>query len=138
MLIKAFVPILEPVLGIYLPLIVVNCIILGRAEMFASKNNVADSALDGLGMGLGFTAVLLILGSVREILGKGSWFGIQLFSEQYWIKIMSSAPGGFFTYGCLIAVLAAIMLKNNKKLSYGKRGCVNCEGCAGCEEVGNL
>ena len=76
MLVKAFVPALDSALGIFLPLIVVNCIILGRAEMFASKNKPLDSALDGLGMGLGFTLTLVLMGSIREILGSGTWFGM--------------------------------------------------------------
>lgn len=73
MLVKAFVPALDSALGVYLPLIVVNCIILGRAEMFASKNGVIDSALDGIGMGIGFTITLTIMGTIREILGSGTW-----------------------------------------------------------------
>ena len=76
MLVQAYMPALDTALGIYLPLIVVNCIILGRAEMFASKNNVVDSALDGLGMGLGFTLTLLVMGSVRELLGAGTLFNV--------------------------------------------------------------
>ena len=76
MLVKAFVPALDSALGIFLPLIVVNCIILGRAEMFASKNSIGLSALDGLGMGLGFTGTLVVMGSVREVLGAGTLFGI--------------------------------------------------------------
>ena len=78
MLVKAFVPALDSALGIFLPLIVVNCIILGRAEMFASKNSIGLSALDGLGMGLGFTGTLVVMGSVREVLGAGTLFGIQV------------------------------------------------------------
>ncbi|MEG1269131.1 MAG: electron transport complex subunit E, partial [Oscillospiraceae bacterium] len=83
MLIQAFSPALNEMLGIYLPLIVVNCIILGRAEMFASKNPVLDSALDGLGMGLGFTLTLLVMGTIREIIGAGTIFGFRLFPEQF-------------------------------------------------------
>ena len=78
MLVKAFVPALDSALGIFLPLIVVNCIILGRAEMFASKNSIGLSALDGLGMGLGFTGTLVVMGSVREVLGAGTLFGVQV------------------------------------------------------------
>ena len=78
MAVKAFLPDLDQALGVYLPLIVVNCIILGRAELFASKNPVLDSALDGLGMGLGFTLTLVIMGSIREILGMGTFFGLQV------------------------------------------------------------
>ncbi len=74
---QAYAPALDTALGVYLPLIVVNCIILGRAEMFACKNNVVDSALDGLGMGLGFTLALILMATVREILGSGTWLGIR-------------------------------------------------------------
>ena len=118
MLVKAYVPDLDKALGVYLPLIVVNCIILGRAEMFASKNGVVDSALDGLGMGIGFTITLVIMGSIREILGSGTWmsglgslipalgadFAIQVIPESIDpFTIMTSAPGGFFVFGVLMA-----------------------------------
>ena len=118
MLVKAFVPALDKSLGVYLPLIVVNCIILGRAEMFASKNGVIDSALDGLGMGLGFTLTLTIMGSIREILGAGTWmagldglfpflpegFAIRVIPESIdSFSLMTSAPGGFFVFGVLMA-----------------------------------
>ena len=118
MLVKAFVPSLDTALGVFLPLIVVNCIILGRAEMFASKNGVFDSALDGLGMGIGFTITLTIMGSIREILGSGTWmsgldgilpflpkgFAIQVLPEAIDpFTIMTSAPGGFFIFGVLMA-----------------------------------
>ena len=123
MLVKAFVPSLDASLGVYLPLIVVNCIILGRAEMFASKNNVLDSALDGIGMGIGFTITLTIMGSIREILGAGTWmagldgllpflpagFKIQILPASIDpFSLMTSAPGGFFVYGILMA--AAVYL----------------------------
>ena len=118
MLVKAFVPSLDAALGVFLPLIVVNCIILGRAEMFASKNGIFDSALDGLGMGIGFTITLTIMGSIREILGSGTWmsgldgilpflpkgFAIQVLPEAIDpFTIMTSAPGGFFIFGVLMA-----------------------------------
>jgi len=118
MLVKAFVPDLDKALGVYLPLIVVNCIILGRAEMFASKNSVLDSALDGIGMGIGFTCTLVVMGSIREILGAGTWmsglgslipalgadFAIQVIPESIDpFTIMTSAPGGFFVFGVLMA-----------------------------------
>ena len=118
MLVKAFVPSLDTALGVFLPLIVVNCIILGRAEMFASKNGIFDSALDGLGMGIGFTITLTIMGSIREILGSGTWmsgldgilpflpegFAIQILPESIDpFTIMTSAPGGFFVFGALMA-----------------------------------
>ena len=118
MLVKAFVPSLDAALGVFLPLIVVNCIILGRAEMFASKNGIFDSALDGLGMGIGFTITLTIMGSIREILGSGTWmsgldgilpflpkgFAIQVLPDAIDpFTIMTSAPGGFFVFGVLMA-----------------------------------
>lgn len=104
MIVKAYADDLDKALGVYLPLIVVNCIILGRAEMFASKNSVLDSALDGLGMGLGFTITLAIMGSIREILGAGTWFGIRIIPESIdSFSIMTSAPGGFFVFGILMA-----------------------------------
>ena len=118
MIVKAYVPSLDKALGVYLPLIVVNCIILGRAEMFASKNGVLDSALDGLGMGIGFTITLTIMGSIREILGSGTWmaglgglipalgsdFAIRVIPESIdSFSLMTSAPGGFFVFGVLMA-----------------------------------
>ncbi len=118
MLVKAYLPDLDKALGVYLPLIVVNCIILGRAEMFASKNGILDSALDGLGMGIGFTFTLVIMGSIREILGAGTWmaglgtlvpalpadFSVQVIPASIDpFTIMTSAPGGFFVFGVLMA-----------------------------------
>jgi len=118
MIVKAFLPNLDTALGVYLPLIVVNCIILGRAEMFASKNNVIDSALDGIGMGIGFTLTLTVMGSIREILGSGTWMAgldglLSFLPEGFAIQvlpasvdpftIMTSAPGGFFVFGVLMA-----------------------------------
>ena len=118
MIVKAFIPSLDASLGVFLPLIVVNCIILGRAEMFASKNGIVDSALDGIGMGIGFTITLTIMGSIREILGSGTWmsgldgllpflpegFAIQVLPEAIDpFTIMTSAPGGFFVFGVLMA-----------------------------------
>lgn len=97
-LLQAFFPSIYDALGLFLPLIVVNCIILGRAEMFASKNTVVKSALDGVGMGIGFTLALLVIGSIREILGSGTWFGIPItanFIDP--ISIFVLAPGGFLS-----------------------------------------
>ena len=105
-LLQAFFPSIYDALGLFLPLIVVNCIILGRAEMFASKNTVVKSALDGVGMGIGFTLALLVIGSIREILGSGTWFGIPItanFIDP--ISIFVLAPGGFLVFGCVIALL---------------------------------
>ena len=112
MLVKAYMPALDSALGIYLPLIVVNCIILGRAEMYASKNGIIDSAVDGLGMGIGFTLALLLMATLREIPGAGTWFGVRIIPEGYQLSIMTLAPGGFFVFGSLIALVA--------KLSKGK------------------
>ena len=129
MAVKAFLPDLDQALGVYLPLIVVNCIILGRAELFASKNPVLDSALDGLGMGLGFTLTLVIMGSIREILGMGTFFGLQVLPEGLdTMAILSSPPGGFFVFGILMA--AAIFIE--AKTGHKKERSVGCAGCAGC------
>ncbi len=114
MALKAFVPEISKSLGIFIPLIVVNCIILGRAEAFASKNNVLKSALDGIGMGLGFTAALCILGTIREILGNGTFLGISLFGEGFQpATIMILPPGAFLVLGCVLAVIN--LIKNKKE-----------------------
>lgn len=104
MLIKAYAPSLDESLGIYIPLIVVNCIILGRAEAFACKNTPVASAFDGLGIGLGFTIGLTLLGSVREILGAGSIFGVVLLPETTNQLLFILPPGAFLTLGYLIAI----------------------------------
>ncbi len=115
MLMNAYVPALAGSLGIYIPLIVVNCIILGRAEAFASKNNVLLSAFDGLGMGLGFTCALTLIASVREILGAGTFAGIRLFGEGFQpASIMILPPGAFLTLGILLAVINGISAKRKK------------------------
>ena len=129
MVVKAYVPDLDKALGVYLPLIVVNCIILGRAEMFASKNSILDSALDGIGMGIGFTITLTIMGSIREILGSGTWmaglgklipalgadFSIQIIPETIdTFSLMTSAPGGFFVFGILMAAATWLTTRPKK------------------------
>ena len=115
MLMNAYVPALAGSLGIYIPLIVVNCIILGRAEAFASKNSVLHSALDGAGMGLGFTCALVLISSVREILGAGTFAGIPLFGEGFQpISIMILPPGAFLTLGILLAVINTISNKRKQ------------------------
>ena len=117
MVVKAFAPALDTALGVYLDLITVNCIILGRAEMFACKNNVVDSALDGVGMGLGFTLALTAMASIREIIGNGSWLGITIVPESIdRFTLMTSAPGGFFTFGLLMAVVVWIETMTNNKV----------------------
>ena len=134
MLVKAFVPALDASLGVYLPLIVVNCIILGRAEMFASKNSIGLSALDGLGMGLGFTGTLVVMGSVREVLGAGTLFGIQVMPAAVDpMTVFITPPGGFFVFGCLVALVIWIEIKtNNRKVrSIGCEGCPSASVCGG-------
>ncbi len=114
LLMEAYVPALNASLGIFIPLIVVNCIILARAEAFAFKNNVAASFLDGLGMGLGFTLALIILGSIREIIGVGSFYGISLFGAGYKPAIMMILPpGAFLTLGLLLAFNNVIKAKKS-------------------------
>lgn len=122
MLVKAFAPAINDSLGIYLPLIVVNCIILGRAEMFAGKNPVLPSILDGLGMGVGFTAALLAMGIIRELLGSGSLFGVQLIPLQILIFILP--PGGFFVFGMLIMIANKLNTRSGKKVKT-----TPCDGC---------
>ena len=133
MLVKAYVPSLDSALGVYLPLIVVNCIILGRAEMFASKNKVLPSILDGLGMGVGFTATLLAMGIIRELLGAGTVFGIPVLSGfMEPIIIFLLPPGGFFVFGMLVA-LAGKLSKEGKAPE--TTGCGNCPLAASCSKV---
>ena len=105
MLIKAYAPDVDKNLGLFIPLIVVNCIILGRAEAFAAKNNPFASILDGIGIGLGFTIALTLLGCVRELLGTGHAFGFELFSENYGALVFVLAPGAFIALGYLIAIV---------------------------------
>ena len=134
MLVKAFVPALDSALGLFLPLIVVNCIILGRAEMFASKNSIGLSALDGLGMGLGFTGTLVVMGSVREVLGAGTLFGVQVMPAAVDpMTVFITPPGGFFVFGCLMALVIWIEIKtNNRKVrSIGCEGCPSASVCGG-------
>lgn len=133
MVMEAYIPDLYSALGIYLPLIVVNCIILGRAEMFASKNGVLASALDGLGMGIGFTLTLTLMGTVREVLGAGSWLGFRILPKAMQpIGVLQQPPGGFLVFGMLMALVIYIENKTNHKI---KRtvGCEGCKGCAGGE-----
>ena len=131
MIVQAFFPPLYEMLGVYLPLITVNCIILGRAEMFASKNSVGRSALDGIGMGLGFTLALVAMATIREVFGAASFAGIAIpFLEPYKIEFLVKAPGGMLVYGCLIALVYAIT--NGKapvKKSFACEGCPNSANC---------
>ncbi len=110
LMIKAFLPALSATLGIYIPLIVVNCIIFARAESFASKNPVIPSIVDGLGMGLGFTGALVILSSVREIIGTGKWFDVQVMPAGYEPMAFATSPsGGFIFLGLLLLLVNAIV-----------------------------
>ena len=114
LLLQAYIPALHAQLGLFLPLIVVNCLILGRAEAYAYKNKVIPSLFDGLGMGLGFTLALTTIGTVREILGAGSLFGISVMPATYEPAIiMILAPGAFFTLAILMAILNAIRARKH-------------------------
>ena len=131
MVMHAFFPDIYSALGIFLSLIVVNCIILGRAEMFASKNGALASILDGIGMGIGFAIALLAMSSIREIFGAGSFFGFEIpFIKDYTIPILTSAPGGFFVFGLLIAIVNKLMSKKRKpKAEFGCEGCPSAAEC---------
>lgn len=130
-LLQAYLPSLNNALGIYIPLIVVNCIILGRAESYASKNPVLPSLFDGIGMGLGFTIGLSFLGAFREILGSGSIAGVQFIPEEYHIRIFGYAPGAFFVLAGLIAIQNKIRLNHGKKV----KELPSCNGkCTECEQ----
>lgn len=131
MLMHAYLPELYELLGIYLALITVNCIILGRAEMFASKNDVGASALDGLGMGLGFTLALFLMSTIREIFGNGSFAGIAIpFLQNYKIEFLVRSPGGFLVFGILIAIVnAATKGKAIKKKDFGCEACTSAGIC---------
>ena len=128
-LLEGFVPSLYDSLGIYLTLITVNCIIFGRAEMFASKNGVIASICDAIGMGIGFTLALFIMGSVREIIGSGKWMGITLpvLSDNPMLLFIMPA-GGFFTLGVIIAVVNKLSNKKTPQ-ELGCKGCPNAEAC---------
>lgn len=136
LVVKAYFPAIDDALGLYIPLIVVNCIILGRAEMFANKNTVFHSLLDGVGMGIGFTLALLVMGSVREVLGSGTWFGLPI--TKYFVDpmlIFILAPGGFFVYGCTIAVVNR--LTNGKAIKKKSFGCEGCPAASACGNAGS-
>ena len=133
MFIKAFSPALDTALGVFLPLIVVNCIILGRAEMFASKNKVLPSIIDGLGMGVGFTAAMLAMGIIRELLGAGTVFGLPILSGfMEPIIIFLLPPGGFFVFGMLIALSGKLSKEGKAPES---TGCAHCPLAASCSKI---
>ncbi|MBR6419342.1 MAG: electron transport complex subunit E [Oscillospiraceae bacterium] len=127
-LLHCYFPELYSALGTFLSLITVNCIILGRAEMFACKNNVFRSVLDGAGMGVGFTLALFLVGSLREILGTGTWFGITL-NGSYSVSVLTLAPGGFFVLGCVIAVVSRLAHRPAPR-NIGCQGCPMADTCA--------
>ena len=134
LLMEAFAPALYDALGLFLSLIVVNCIILGRAEMFAAKNSVWHAALDGVGMGLGFTLALTIMGSIRELLGSGTWFGLGVLPESVPpMAFFMLAPGGFFVFGMLMAAVVFIEEKTGRRRERkaGCAGCPSAEVCGG-------
>lgn len=115
MLVKAYLPDLDQALGVFLPLIVVNCVILGRAEMFASKNGPFLAALDGIGMGIGFTLTLTIMAIIREVFGAGTIFGIQVLPDGAAFTIIASPPGGFLVFGLMMAATTALSTPKKKK-----------------------
>ena len=136
MVVEAYLPALHKSLGIFLPLIVVNCIVLGRAEMFANKNSIGDSFFDGLGMGIGYTMVLTAMAIVRELFGAGTLMGVQIIPEDYTVRILAQTPGGFFMFGIVMAVLVWGLARHGKKFE-PKMGCDECGGCddgSGCAE----
>ena len=140
MLLRAYLPSIYDMLGVYLALIVVNCIILGRAEMFARKRPVLDSALDGLGMGIGFLLALLIMATLREVFGNGSFAGMAIpFMESFKIPVLKDSPGGFLVFGLVIAFMNAITAKRGgvKKKSFSCQACPSAASCqkTACEGV---
>ncbi len=137
LIVKAYLPDIDVLLGSYLDLIVVNCIILGRAEMFARENSVVDSALDGIGMGIGFTLALVAMATVREVFGAGAWFGIEIpLLSSYKIPVLTQAPGGFFVFGALMAILAAV--SGGKATKKKEFGCSGCPQASVCGRIGTL
>jgi len=137
LLMKAYLPSLSASLGLYIPLIVVNCIILGRAEAYAAKITPLLSIFDGLGMGLGFTIALSLIGLFRELIGSGTILGFDVMPAGYQpINIFTKAPGAFLVLGGLIAVLNAFNIKNNssKKVEGCSGDCCNCSTASGCDK----
>ena len=129
MLVQALLPSLYEALGVYLDLITVNCIILGRAEMFANKHTVVASALDGIGMGIGFTLSLTVMSTIREVFGAGSFAGIAIpFMQNYKIEFLTKAPGGLLVYGLLIALIYTV--------THGRAPVKTSFSCEGCPHAG--
>ena len=137
LLIKAYLPAADEALGLYIPLIVVNCIILGRAEAYANKNEPGLAIMDGIGMGLGFTVALTLAGIVRELLGQGTVFGAQVLPESVPpVAIFGQAPGAFLVIALFIAIMNAIGIKTRQKQLVENDGCSgNCAACTmSCDE----
>lgn len=135
MLLEAYAYSLYESLGVYLSLIVVNCIILGRAEMFANRNSVIDSLLDGLGMGLGFTLALFAMAVIREVFGSGSFAGIPIpWLSQNPVSLLTMAPGGFAVFGLMIALVNKF--SKGKAIQKKEFGCENCPSAAACGKAG--
>ena len=132
MLMQAYLPSIYDMLGVYLALIVVNCIILGRAEMFARKNPVLDSVFDGLGMGIGFLVALLSIATIREVIGAGTIAGIAIpYIDAIKIPILTQAPGGYLVFGIVIAIMNVVTAKRGgvKKKSFSCEGCPSATTC---------
>jgi electron transport complex protein RnfE len=126
LLIKAFLPSVDEALGTYIDLIVVNCIILGRAEAYANKHTPGLAVMDGIGMGLGFTVALTLAGFLRELLGAGTVFGLRVFPQEYAVGIMIQPPGAFMVIALFIIIMNAIGIKTRQ------HELVNSDGCDGC------
>lgn len=131
-LLHGFIPSLYDSLGTFLSLITVNCIILGRAEMFASKNKVLPSIMDALGMGLGFTMALFLMGSIREIFGAGQWMGMTISESIQPMTVFIMPAGGFFVLGCIIALVNKLANKKPPE----KIGCAGCPNASACQNKG--
>ncbi|MBR4743950.1 MAG: electron transport complex subunit RsxE [Oscillospiraceae bacterium] len=143
LLMEAYLPSLYEMLGVYLALIVVNCIILGRAEAYASSHTIGESALDGLGMGLGFLLALLCMATIREVFGSGSFAGFAIpFLKDHTVPILTQSPGGFLVFGVMIALVSAVTKgKAPVKKSFSCEGCPSAAACgklspASCEMSG--
>lgn len=140
LLLEAYLPDIHESLGVYLALIVVNCIILGRAEMYARKNTVGNSILDGLGMGIGFLLALFIMATIREVIGNASFAGIAIpFLQNYKVSFLVQSPGGYLVFGIVIAIINRINAKRGgvKRKSFSCEGCSMAESCSkeGCSQV---
>ena len=137
MLIRAFAPALDSALGIFLPLIACNCIIFGRAESFARKNKIFPSMLDGLGMGIGNVIALVLVGSLREILGSGTWFGLVINSGEIFetMQLFILPPGGLLAFALIIAVMNKMAIKKGNEPA--ALGCKYCPNSARCQTVAN-